>query len=100
VRKDQGLQSVVYDHFGSASGFVVVDTEQDRLVTVENKATSHPQGACTPIEGLINIKINAVVVGNRVGSKKKEDNLVSALLYGRYPRYIRQNCVPPFLKWL
>jgi predicted Fe-Mo cluster-binding NifX family protein len=67
--KDQGLQSVFYDHFASAPGFVIVDTEQASLTAVENKTTRHPQGACTPIEGLINMEINTVVADSLVGSK-------------------------------
>ena len=63
VRKNEGLESVVYDHFGSAPVFLIVDTEEDSLTAVKNKATHHPQGACTPIEDLVNMQIDAVVTG-------------------------------------
>jgi predicted Fe-Mo cluster-binding NifX family protein len=63
VRKDEGLRSVVYNHFGSALAFVIVDTEENSLTTVKNEATHHPQGACTPIESLIKMQINFVIVG-------------------------------------
>jgi predicted Fe-Mo cluster-binding NifX family protein len=63
VLKDKGLQSIVYNHFGSAPAFIIVDTEEGILTTVNNKATHHSQGACTPIEALIKAKIDAVVVG-------------------------------------
>ena len=63
VRKDEGLQSVVYDHFGSAAAFVIVDTEKNSVTTVRNKATHHPQGACTPFDALTDMHIDAVVAG-------------------------------------
>jgi predicted Fe-Mo cluster-binding NifX family protein len=63
VLTDEGLHSVVYNHFGSAPAFVIVDTEENRLITVQNRATHHPEGSCTPIEALIKVQIDAVVVG-------------------------------------
>ena len=63
VVKEDGLQSLVYNHYGSAPAFVIVDTEGNRLTTVQNRATHHPEGSCTPIEALIKMQIEAVVVG-------------------------------------
>jgi predicted Fe-Mo cluster-binding NifX family protein len=81
VRKDEGLQSAVYNHFGSAPAFIIVDTEKDNLAIVENKATHHPQGACTPINSLINMEIDAVVVGNIGAGAIMKLNLESVKVY-------------------
>ena len=39
VQTDQGLDSTVYDHFGSAPAFLIVDTDEEQLATVDNANT-------------------------------------------------------------
>jgi predicted Fe-Mo cluster-binding NifX family protein len=34
VQKDEGIESAVYGHFGSAPAFVVIDTEYQRIRSV------------------------------------------------------------------
>lgn len=63
VEKDQGLQSSVYNHFGSAPAFIVVDTTADQAVTVDNKDLHHVHGACNPIMAMGGQDVDAVVVG-------------------------------------
>jgi predicted Fe-Mo cluster-binding NifX family protein len=63
VQKDDGVESVVYGHFGSAPAFIVVDTEVDKAVTVNNRDLDHVHGACNPILALGGLSVDAVVVG-------------------------------------
>jgi predicted Fe-Mo cluster-binding NifX family protein len=63
VQKDDGVESVVYGHFGSAPAFIVVDTEIDKNVTVNNRDLNHVHGACNPIQAIGGLKPDAVVVG-------------------------------------
>ena len=64
VQKDDGVESVVYGHFGSAPAFIVVDTEAaDAAVTVNNRDLNHVHGACNPIQAIGGLKPDAVVVG-------------------------------------
>jgi len=63
VQKDDGVESVVYGHFGSAPAFIVVDTEIDKAMTVNNRDLNHVHGACNPIQALGGLSIDAVVVG-------------------------------------
>jgi predicted Fe-Mo cluster-binding NifX family protein len=63
VRASEGLQSIVYNHFGSAPAFVIADTEEGSMTTTINDVAHHLQGACTPIQILVNMRIDAVVVG-------------------------------------
>jgi predicted Fe-Mo cluster-binding NifX family protein len=63
VQINQGLESVVYNHFGSAPAFVIVDTEQNQVSSVDNKNAHHVHGACNPIMALGGNAIDAVVVG-------------------------------------
>lgn len=62
-QKDAGLESLVYNHFGSAPMFIVVDTLTDAVSKVTNEDQHHMHGACNPIKALGNEAVDAVVVG-------------------------------------
>ena len=61
--QDQGLDSDVYSHFGSAPFFIIVDTETDTQVSVGNCDPNHGQGQCQPLAALGGRDVDAVVVG-------------------------------------
>ena len=63
VQKDDGLESLVYGHFGSAPAFIVVDTELGKAVTVNNRDLAHVHGACNPVQAIGGLSVEAVVVG-------------------------------------
>lgn len=63
VDRDQGLESSVYGHFGSAPTFIVIDTGAEQSVTVDNKDLHHAHGACNPIMAMGGSDVDAVVVG-------------------------------------
>ncbi len=63
VQHDNGLDSTVYNHFGSAPAFVMVDTDTQQAVTVNNADMNHVHGACNPIQAIGGQDIDAVVVG-------------------------------------
>ncbi len=63
VHSDKGIESRVYDHFGSAPAFIIVDTETKKPVTVNNQDSNHVHGACNPIMALDGHSVNAMVVG-------------------------------------
>jgi predicted Fe-Mo cluster-binding NifX family protein len=63
VQADQGMQSRVYDHFGSAPLFVIVDVTSNEMSTVNNKDLNHVHGACNPIKALDGQQVEAMVVG-------------------------------------
>jgi len=63
VSKTDGLKSRVYGHFGSAPAFIVVDTVDNGVTTINNKDQHHEHGACNPMKALDNQKVDAVVVG-------------------------------------
>jgi predicted Fe-Mo cluster-binding NifX family protein len=63
VQKDEGINSAVYNHFGSAPIFVVVDTDTNDLSTINNRDQHHSHGACNPMKALDNQKVDAIVVG-------------------------------------
>ncbi len=59
----QGLESRVYEHFGSAPGFVIVDTEANTVEEVNNKDLHHAHGMCQPLKALGGREVDAVAVG-------------------------------------
>ena len=63
VQNDEGLKSAVFNHFGSAPKFVVVDTDTNGLATISNGDQHHAHGACSPMKALDNQQIDVIVVG-------------------------------------
>ena len=63
VQTNEGVESRVYDHFGSAPAFIIVDTVEKDVLTVNNKDLHHAHGACNPIMALDGKSVEAMVVG-------------------------------------
>jgi predicted Fe-Mo cluster-binding NifX family protein len=63
VQKNDGLDSTVYGHFGSAPIFMVVDTDTNTVSSIDNRDQHHTHGACNPMKALDNQKVDAIVVG-------------------------------------
>ena len=63
VQKDEGVESLVYGHFGSAPEFVVVNTEDNAIFKIVNGDMNHVHGACSPMKAIGGADIDAVVVG-------------------------------------
>ena len=63
VTANQGLESRVFDHFGSARRFILVDTGSDTVTSIDNDDLHHGHGACNPMKALAGSQVDAVVVG-------------------------------------
>ena len=59
----KGLESPVYAHFGSAPGFVIVNTENQGVEEIDNHDLHHAHGMCQPLKALGGRAIDAVAVG-------------------------------------
>jgi len=57
------LDHQVYNHFGSAPGFVVVDTDTNSVGAIVNRDQEHAHGTCSPMRALAGQEVDAVVVG-------------------------------------
>lgn len=94
VQKDAGVESVVYDHFGSAPAFIVVDTEAaDAAVTVNNRDLNHVHGACNPIQAIGGLKPDAVVVGGIGAGAINRLNAEGVKVYRSAAETVKQNLV-------
>ena len=59
----KGLESQVYGHFGSAPGFIIVDTESQAVEEISNNDLHHAHGMCQPLKALGGRVVDAVAVG-------------------------------------
>ncbi len=63
VEEDKGFQSRVCSHFGSAPGFMIVDTDSGDYRAIVNTNQHHGHGMCAPLASLQGEQIDAMVVG-------------------------------------
>ena len=69
---EQGMNSIVYGHFGSAPGFVVVDTQTMAVEEISNGDLHHAHGMCQPLKALGGREVDALVVaGIGMGALQK-----------------------------
>ena len=91
VQKDEGMDSAVFGHFGSAPAFMVVDTEHQSIELVNNKDMIHAHGACNPIMALGGQNVGAVVVGGIGGGALMKLNAAGIKVYGSMAGTIKGN---------
>ena len=91
VQKDEGMDSAIYGHFGSAPTFVVVDTERQCVDTVSNKDMIHAHGACNPIMALGGQNVDAIIVGGIGGGALMKLNAAGIKVYGSMAGTIKGN---------
>ena len=63
TQQNVGLESPVFNHFGSAVFFVIADTENNTHETVINPDREHIHGNCQPMNALNGRPVDAIVVG-------------------------------------
>ncbi len=63
VSKDDGLESPLSAHFGSAPFFMLADDEAGTLRAIPNRNQHHAHGQCQPLAAVAGERIDAVVVG-------------------------------------
>lgn len=63
VTKNNGINSPISEHFGSAPYFVIVDTDTSECNAIQNTNSHHSHGMCQPLSALEGNKIDAIVVG-------------------------------------
>ena len=91
VQRDEGMESQVYNHFGSAPMFVVVETGAAEVQTIHNQDLNHSHGACSPMKALGGQQIDALVVGGIGGGALMRLNAMGVKVYAAEARTIREN---------
>jgi len=91
VQKDDGIDSAVYNHFGSAPIFVVVDTDTNDLSTINDRDQHHSHGACNPMKALDNHRVDAIVVGGIGSGALTRLNQMGIIVHRSSAATIREN---------
>ncbi len=91
VQKDDGLESVVYGHFGSAPAFIVIDTDVDAVTAVNNRDLNHVHGACNPIQAIGGLRPEAVIVGGIGAGAINRLNAEGVKVYRAMAGTVKQN---------
>ena len=91
VQTNQGIESEVYDHFGSAPAFIIVDTEGEEILTVNNRNLHHVHGACNPIMALDGKSVDAMIVGGIGAGALTKLNALGIKVYGAGAPTVREN---------
>lgn len=63
TQTQEGKQAQVYEHFGSAPFFTLVDIQTGAVEVVANGNQQHEHGMCQPLQAIADLKVDAVVTG-------------------------------------
>lgn len=63
VKSNEGVNSIPYNHFGSAPVFVICDLEDNNIKEIKNGDLNHEHGKCQPIKALSGETVDAIIVG-------------------------------------
>ena len=91
VAENQGMESAVYGHFGSAPQFLVVDTETREIKALNNGDEHHAHGACQPLKALGGQEVDAIVVGGIGGGALMGLNRAGLTVYQAQGLTIAEN---------
>jgi predicted Fe-Mo cluster-binding NifX family protein len=91
VQKDEGIDSTVYNHFGSAPMFMVHDTDTNTLAIINNRDQHHTHGACNPMKALDNQKVDAIVVGGIGAGALTRLNQMGIIVHRSLAATVREN---------
>jgi predicted Fe-Mo cluster-binding NifX family protein len=60
IENNQGLSSQVFNHFGSAPEFVIVNVATSEFQSISNIDKINQHGACNPVAGLGGHQVEAI----------------------------------------
>lgn len=63
VKENKGLDSVAFNHFGSAPFFLIYDLEKGEIKAIENEDLHHAHGMCQPLKAIGGENVDAILVG-------------------------------------
>jgi len=89
--EEKGLEGMPHAHFGSATHFVIHDTDTGATDIIRNSNQAHEHGMCHPLAALDGRGIDAIVVGGiglRALSKLQAGGM---RVYRSAPRSIGEN---------
>jgi predicted Fe-Mo cluster-binding NifX family protein len=91
TQKDQGVDSLVHGHFGSATFFVLMDTDDGTVNGIENPDRVHLHGQCQPLNALNGHTVDAVVAGGIGGGALRKLNQAGIRVYRAVEGTVQEN---------
>jgi predicted Fe-Mo cluster-binding NifX family protein len=62
ITDNQGMDSQIFEHFGSAPMFLLVDSQTGEIWENSNRDKGHSHGNCQPLRALAGMTVDAIVV--------------------------------------
>jgi ArsR family transcriptional regulator len=91
VENDQGLESMVCEHFGHVPAYLLVDADSMEVVTIDNTVMGQQPGSCAPV-GLLSAQgVDVLVVGGIGRGAIARFMQNGTKIYRAVPGTIRQN---------
>jgi len=91
VQANEGIESKVFNHFGSAPVFIIVEAATKEITTVNNKDLNHVHGACNPIKTLDGQRVDAMVVGGIGAGALTKLNAMGIKVFGAAALSVKEN---------
>ena len=83
VAENNGMESIPYNHFGSAPKFLVVSLDSQEIEVIDNGDLNHEHGKCQPLKALSNKSVDVVIVrGIGAGAISKLNSLGTKVFKG------------------
>lgn len=91
VKSDNGLESIVFNHFGSSPLFIVFDTDSKSTSLINNQDLGHEHGMCNPFKALDGKIVDTIIVGGIGAGAIKKLNGMGIKVYRAGEGTIRKN---------
>lgn len=91
TQEENGIESKVYGHFGTARTFVLVDAGNNTTDVITNQDLNHAHGQCQPLAALGGKKVDAVVVGGIGGGALRKLNSAGITVYRAVEGTVAEN---------
>jgi len=91
VEADNGLESIVYGHFGSAPMFYLYDSETKENEIIDNQNLGHVHGMCSPIQALKGRTVDVIIVGGIGAGAINKLNMMGVKVYQAMANTVQKN---------
>jgi predicted Fe-Mo cluster-binding NifX family protein len=91
IEVNNGIESIVYGHFGSAPMFLIYETGTNATAIIDNQNLGHAHGMCSPIQALDGKSVDAIVVGGIGAGAINKLNMMGIKVYRAIEDTIQKN---------
>jgi ArsR family transcriptional regulator len=91
IEANNGLDSIVYGHFGSAPMFFIYDSETKEIEIIDNQNLGHLHGMCSPIQALNGKTVHALIVGGIGAGAINKLNTMGVKVYQAIAGTVQKN---------